>query len=148
MQRMVTFILVTLLALPLSGCISGNETDSAAGTYSVDVQWTEILLETKSEYYSDGEEVVWDLTSNDVEQEIQNAGGIIVGISMVLDYPNEDESANFGFCTGLEDNVPDVIYGTVTKNSWTLTESDSNCQGRSIITSNQIKLNITIGHRP
>ena len=80
MQRMVTFILVTLLALPLSGCISGNETDSAAGTYSVDVQWTEILLETKSEYYSDGEEVVWDLTSNDVEQEIQNAGGIIVGI--------------------------------------------------------------------
>ena len=126
MQRMVTFILVTLLALPLSGCISGNETDSAAGTYSVDVQWTEILLETKSEYYSDGEEVVWDLTSKDVEQEIQNAGGIIVGISMVLDYPNEDESANFGFCTGLEDNVPDVIYGTITKNSWTLTESDSN----------------------
>ena len=126
MQRMVTFILVTLLALPLSGCISGNETDSAAGTYSVDVQWTEILLETKSEYYSDGEEVVWDLTSKDVEQEIQNAGGIIVGISMVLDYPNEDESANFGFCTGLEDNVPDMIYGTVTKNSWTLTESDSN----------------------
>ena len=47
MQRMVTFILVTLLALPLSGCISGNETDSA-GTYSVDVQWTKILLETKS----------------------------------------------------------------------------------------------------
>ena len=45
---------------------------------------------------------------------------------MVLDYPNEDESANFGFCTGLEDNVPDVIYGTVTKNAWTLTESDSN----------------------
>ena len=88
----------------------------------------------RSQCYSDGEEVVWDLTSKDVEQEIQNAGGIIVGISMVLDYPNEDESANFGFCTGLEDNVPDMIYGTVTKNSWTFTESiDSRKPGSHIL---------------
>ena len=32
-----------------------------------------------------------------------------------MDYPNEDESFNAGLCTGLEDNVEDIIYGTVSK---------------------------------
>ena len=32
---------------------------------------------------------------------------------MSLDYPNEDESPNPGFCTGFENNVPDAVSGTV-----------------------------------
>ena len=126
MQRMVALVLVTLLALPLTGCLSGNEPESTGGTYSVSATWAEIPLETKTEYYVDDEQVSWELTSDTVEQQVRDAGGVIVGLSMILDYPNEDESANLGFCTGLENNVPDLIYGTITKNDWSLTQSEFN----------------------
>ncbi|MED5496859.1 MAG: MFS transporter, partial [Candidatus Thermoplasmatota archaeon] len=108
------------------GCLGEDESNATASTRSLDVTWTEIPLETKSEYYSDEEAVSWQLSSDLVEEDIQNAGGIIVGISMALDYPNEDESPNVGLCTGLEDNVEDIIYGTVSKNDWTLTQNDVN----------------------
>ena len=120
------FALVAALILPFAGCLGEEESSTTASTRSLDVKWTEIPLEAKSEYYSDEEAVSWQLSSDLVEQDIQNAGGIIVGISMMLDYPNEDESANVGFCTGLEDNVEDIIYGTVSKNNWTLTQNDVN----------------------
>ena len=126
MQRMATLIFVVLLALPFSGCLEESETNATTGTYTIEVEWTEIQLETKTDYYSDGQATSWDLTSDTVEQEIQEAGGIIVGISMALDYPNEDESANFGLCTGLEENEPDLISGTITKNEWSRTETGSN----------------------
>ena len=126
MQRMVALVLVTLLALPLTGCLSGNEPESTGGTYSISATWSEIPLETKTEYYVDDEQVFWELTSDTVEQQVRDAGGVIVGLSMILDYPNEDESANLGFCTGLENNVPDLIYGTITKNDWSLTQSEFN----------------------
>ncbi|MGB0174012.1 MAG: MFS transporter, partial [Candidatus Poseidoniaceae archaeon] len=107
-------------------CLGENESNTTASTRTLDVEWTEIPLETKSEYYSDEEAVSWQLSSNLVEEDIQNAGGIIVGISMLLDYPNEDESPNAGLCTGLEDNVEDIIYGTLSKTDWTLTQNDVN----------------------
>ena len=68
----------------------------------------------------------WDLTSTSVDEQIREAGGIVVGVVMSLEYPEEDESPNFGLCTGFEDNVPDIISGTVSKNDWSLTNSDSN----------------------
>ena len=120
------FALVAALILPFAGCLGEEESSTTASTRSLDVKWTEIPLEAKSEYYSDEEAVSWQLSSDLVEQDIQNAGGIIVGISMMLDYPNEDESPNVGLCTGLEDNVEDIIYGTVSKNDWTLTQNDVN----------------------
>ena len=120
------FALVAALILPFAGCLGEEESSTTASTRSLDVEWTEIPLEAKSEYYSDEEAVSWQLSSDLVEQDIQNAGGIIVGISMILDYPNEDESPNVGLCTGLEDNVEDIIYGTVSKNDWTLTQNDVN----------------------
>ena len=120
------FALVAVLILPFAGCLGEGESNATASTRSLDVKWTEIPLETKSEYYSDEEAVSWQLSSDLVEEDIQNAGGIIVGISMVLDYPNEDESPNVGLCTGLEDNVEDIIYGTASKNDWTLTQNDVN----------------------
>jgi PAT family beta-lactamase induction signal transducer AmpG len=126
MQRLVMFALVAALILPFAGCLGEDESSTTASTRSLDVKWTEIPLEAKSEYYSDEEAVSWQLSSDLVEQDIQNAGGIIVGISMMLDYPNEDESPNVGLCTGLEDNVEDIIYGTVSKNDWTLTQNDVN----------------------
>ena len=120
------FALVAALILPFAGCLGEGEPSTTASTRSLNVKWTEIPLEAKSEYYSDEEAVSWQLSSDLVEQDIQNAGGIIVGISMMLDYPNEDESPNVGLCTGLEDNVEDIIYGTVSKNEWTLTQNDVN----------------------
>ena len=120
------FALVAALILPFAGCLGEGEPSTTASTRSLNVKWTEIPLEAKSEYYSDEEAVSWQLSSDLVEQDIQNAGGIIVGISMMLDYPNEDESPDVGLCTGLEDNVEDIIYGTVSKNDWTLTQNDVN----------------------
>ena len=120
------FALVAVLILPFTGCLGENESNTTASTRTLDVEWTEIPMETKSEYYSDEEAVSWQLSSDLVEEDIQNAGGIIVGISMLLDYPNEDESPNAGLCTGLEDNVEDIIYGTLRKNDWTLTQNDVN----------------------
>ena len=126
MQRMVALILVATLIASFSGCLGEPETHSKTGTYTLEATWTELPMEVKSEYYSDDEEVSWTLSSDLVQQEIQDAGGIIVGISMVLDYPNEDESPNVGLCTGLEENVQDIIYGTINKNNWALTQSDVN----------------------
>ena len=97
-----------------------------AGTFSLNVEWTTIPLESKSGYYEDEQSISWDVTSNLVSDQIEDSGGIVVGVLMSLDYPNEDESPNPGFCTGFENNVPDTISGTVSKNEWTLTESDSN----------------------
>ena len=118
--------LVAVLILPFAGCLGENESNTTASTRTLDVKWTEIPLEAKSEYYSDEEEVSWQLSSDLVEEDVQDAGGIIVGLSMMLDYPNEDESPNVGLCTGLEDNVEDIVYGTVSKNDWTLTQNDVN----------------------
>ena len=126
MQRLVVLTLVAMLIIPFAGCLGENESDATEPTRSLDVEWTEIPLEAKSEYYSDEEEVSWQLSSDLVEEDVQDAGGIVVGISMMLDYPNEDESPNVGLCTGLEDNVEDIIYGTVSKNDWTLTQNDVN----------------------
>ena len=126
MQRLVMFALVAVLILPFAGCLGEDEYNATASTRTLDVKWTEIPLEAKSEYYSDEEAVSWQLSSDLVEEDIQNAGGIIVGILMELDYPNEDESPNVGLCTGLEDNVEDIIYGTASKNDWTLTQNDVN----------------------
>ncbi|MGB2268135.1 MAG: MFS transporter, partial [Candidatus Poseidoniaceae archaeon] len=126
MQRMVALILVATLIASFSGCLGEPETHSETGTYTLEATWTEVPMEVKSEYYSDDEEVSWTLSSDLVQQEIQDAGGIIVGISMVLDYPNEDESPNVGLCTGLEENVQDIIYGTINKNNWALTQNDVN----------------------
>jgi len=126
MQRVVMLILVALLAIPFAGCLGESESNTEAETYTLEVEWAEIPVEVKSEYYPDDEEISWELSSDLVEQEIQDAGGIIVGVSMVLDYPNEDETANFGLCTGLENNVPDLIYGTINKEEWSLTQSEFN----------------------
>jgi PAT family beta-lactamase induction signal transducer AmpG len=126
MQRMVALILIATLIAAFSGCLGEPEAHSEAGTYTLEATWTELPMEVKSEYYSDDQEVSWTLSSDPIQQEIQDAGGIIVGISMVLDYPNEDEAPNVGLCTGLEDNVEDIIYGTISKNDWSLTQNDVN----------------------
>ena len=126
MQRLTVMAMSVVLMASLAGCIADTDVSESSGTFTLDVEWTEIVLETKTQYYSDEEIVSWDLTSTSVDEQIREAGGIVVGVVMSLEYPEEDESPNFGLCTGFEDNVPDIISGTVSKNDWSLTNSDSN----------------------
>jgi len=126
MQRLTVMAMSVVLLASLAGCIADTDVSESPGTFTLDVEWTEIVLETKTQYYSDEEIVSWDLTSTSVDEQIREAGGIVVGVVMSLEYPEEDESPNFGLCTGFEDNVPDIISGTVSKNDWSLTNSDSN----------------------
>ena len=126
MQRLTVMAMSVVLLASLAGCIADTDASESPGIFTLDVEWTEIVLETKTQYYSDEEIVSWDLTSTSVDEQIREAGGIVVGVVMSLEYPEEDESPNFGLCTGFEDNVPDIISGTVSKNDWSLTNSDSN----------------------
>ena len=126
MQRLTVMAMSVVLLASLAGCIADTDGSESPGTFTLDVEWTQIVLETKTQYYSDEEIVFWDLTSTSVDEQIREAGGIVVGVVMSLEYPEEDESPNFGLCTGFEDNVPDIISGTVSKNDWSLTNSDSN----------------------
>ena len=126
MQRMVALVLATMLLLPLAGCLEEDNSTNEVGTFTLNVEWTTIPLESKSGYYEDGQSISWELTSEDVSDLVEDSGGIVVGVLLSLEYPNEDETPNLGLCTGFENNVPDTIFGTVSKNEWTLTESESN----------------------
>ena len=126
MQRMVALVLATMLLLPLAGCLEEDNSANEVGTFTLNVEWTAIPLESKSGYYEDGQSISWELTSEDVSDLVEDSGGIVVGVLLSLEYPNEDETPNLGLCTGFENNVPDTIFGTVSKNEWTLTESESN----------------------
>jgi PAT family beta-lactamase induction signal transducer AmpG len=126
MQRMIALVLIAMLLIPFAGCLGEDDSDNASETITVEAVWTEVPLEAKSQYYSDGDDTPWELTSEPFTEQIQDAGGIVVGLVMVLDYPNEDETPNLGFCTGLESDAPDTILGTITKNDWTLTASEVN----------------------
>ena len=48
-----------------------------------------------------------------------------------LSYPNEDESAGFG-CTGLENDVQDIIYSSAQKNEWSKDGFDTNPGGHQV----------------
>ena len=123
---MIALVLIAMLLIPFAGCLGEDDSDNASETITVEAVWTEVPLEAKSQYYSDGDDTPWELTSEPFTEQIQDAGGIVVGLVMVLDYPNEDETPNLGFCTGLESDAPDTILGTITKNDWTLTASEVN----------------------
>lgn len=126
-MRPVHFLVVLVVLLPLTGCIGDADSDAGTvGTYIVESTWTTVELESKTDYYADQELVSWTLDSSLMSQAIDDAGGNVVGISFELDYPQEDETANGGLCTGGEDNVPDIIDATATKADWTLSASGEN----------------------
>ena len=59
MQRMIALVLIAMLLIPFAGCLGENDSDNASGTITVDAVWTEIPIETKSQYYSDGADTPW-----------------------------------------------------------------------------------------
>ena len=127
----LTALLVLTVALP--GCL-GTDDDGLGGigTYEVEATWTTVLLETKTAYYNDGESVTWTLNDENVDDQIEAAGGHVVGLLLSMAYPVDDESANLGLCTGAEDDVPDLVTGIAEKGAWTLEASDSGNGGHEV----------------
>ena len=59
MQRMVALVLATMLLLPLAGCLEEDNSANEVGTFTLNVEWTAIPLESKSGYYEDGQSISW-----------------------------------------------------------------------------------------
>ena len=132
MQRKSPLVLLCIVALLLAGCTQPeSDLGGSKGTYDIEADWTVIELESKTEYYPDDEDVSWTLESTEFADEIETAGGNVVGILFELSYPNEDESAGFG-CTGLENDVQDIIYSTAQKNEWSKDGFDTNPGGHQV----------------
>ena len=132
MQRKSPLVLLCMVGLLLAGCTQPeSELGGLKGTYDIEADWNVIELESKTEYYPDDEDVSWTLESAEFADEIEIAGGNVVGILFELSYPNEDESAGFG-CTGLENDVQDIIYATAQKNEWSKDDFDTNPGGHQV----------------
>ena len=132
MQRKASLVLLCIVALLLVGCTQPDSNlGGPKGTYDIEADWTTIELESKTEYYPDEEDVAWTLESTEFADEIETAGGNVVGILFELSYPNEDESAGFG-CTGLENDVQDIIYSSAQKNEWSKDGFDTNPGGHQV----------------
>ena len=121
-----------LVVLLIPGCIDTEEDAlGGVGTYDVNATWTTIELETKTAFYADDESVTWSVLDGEVDQQIEDAGGHVVGLVLAMSYPADDESPS-GLCTGLEADVPDIVSGTATKGEWTLEASDSGFGGHDV----------------
>lgn len=126
----VAVLLMLLMMLP--GCLSTTEeTLGGVGTYEVEATWTTVDLETKTAFYADDESVTWSVLDGDLDQQIEDAGGHVVGLVLAMSYPTDDESPS-GLCTGLEADVPDIVSGTTTKGEWSLEVTDSGFGGHAV----------------
>ena len=133
MRARPAFAVLMLVVLLLPGCITTEEdTLGGLGTYGVEATWTTVELEAKTAYYNDGETVTWTLDDGPFSDQIEAAGNHVVGVLLTLSYPSDDETPNPGLCTGLEDNVPDVVSGTATKGDWSLEQTDSEGGGHEV----------------
>ena len=129
-QFHVAVLIMLLMMLP--GCLStSEETRGGVGTYEVEASWTTLELETKTAFYPDGEAVTWSVLDGEIDQQIEDAGGHVVGLVLAMSYPTDSETPG-GLCTGLEDNVPDIVSGTAAKGAWSLEQSDSGFGGHEV----------------
>ncbi|MGB0151328.1 MAG: MFS transporter [Candidatus Poseidoniaceae archaeon] len=129
-QFHVAVLIMLLMMLP--GCLStSKETRGGVGTYEVEASWTTVELETKTAFYADGEAVTWSVLDGEVDQQIEDAGGHVVGLVLAMSYPTDNETPG-GLCTGQETDVPDIVSGTATKGVWSLEQSDSGFGGHEV----------------
>ncbi|MEC8626164.1 MAG: MFS transporter [Candidatus Thermoplasmatota archaeon] len=129
-QFHVAVLMLLLVMLP--GCLStSEETLGGVGTYEVEATWTTVELETKTAFYADDEAVTWSVLDGELDQQIEDAGGHVVGLVLAMSYPTDNETPG-GLCTGQENDVPDIVSGTATKGEWTLEASDSGFGGHEV----------------
>ena len=126
-QFHVAVLIMLLMMLP--GCLStSEETLGGVGTYEVEATWTTVELETKTAFYADDEAVTWSVLDGEIDQQIKDAGGHVVGLVLAMSYPTDDETPG-GLCTGQETDVPDIVSGTATKGEWTLEHPTADSAG-------------------
>lgn len=100
-QILVAGILFFTIAFPVAFASAAAGVDSAGlsavGDYVVNGEIETILLEEGGEYIQDGDEWPVSQTSDAVRNEIETAGGNVVGIRITLTY-DEDETASGASC--------------------------------------------------
>tara|TARA_B100000902_G_scaffold368116_1_gene391249 strand:+ start:502 stop:2601 length:2100 start_codon:yes stop_codon:yes gene_type:complete len=95
------------------------------GNYSISGEISYEILGNSTEYVSDGETLMIDLNTNNIEWSDVNRN--VVGVVVTLTY-SEDETSSGAGCAapGASQPDPDTITGTITHDEFNVTESGQN----------------------
>ncbi|MGB2276324.1 MAG: hypothetical protein ACPH5S_05070 [Candidatus Poseidoniaceae archaeon] len=128
-QILVAGILFFTIAFPVAFASATNGVESggltAVGDYVVNGEVETILLENGGEYIQDGDEWPVSQTSDAVRNEIETAGGNVVGIRITLTY-DEDESTSGTCIAGAGNDAADTITATLEHNEMSESGSGEN----------------------
>ncbi len=128
-QILVAGILFFTIAFPVAFASAANGVESggltAVGDYVVNGEVETILLENGGEYIQDGDEWPVSQTSDAVRNEIETAGGTVVGIRITLTY-DEDESTSGTCIAGAGNDAADTITATLEHNEMSESGSGEN----------------------
>ncbi|MGB1431782.1 MAG: hypothetical protein ACPHK3_01775 [Candidatus Poseidoniaceae archaeon] len=128
-QILVAGILFFTIAFPVAFASAANGVESggltAVGDYVVNGEVETILLENGGEYIQDGDEWPVSQTSDAVRNEIETAGGNVVGIRITLTY-DEDESTSGTCIAGAGNDAADTITATLEHNEMSESGSGEN----------------------
>ena len=129
-QILVAGILFFTIAFPVAFASAAAGVESAGltavGDYVVNGEVETILLEEGGEYIQDGDEWPVSQTSDAVRNEIETAGGNVIGVRITLTY-DEDETASGATCAAASgSDAPDTITATLEHNEMTETGSGEN----------------------
>ena len=109
----------------LLGAPESSDSMGGAGDYSISGDISYEILGNNTEYVGDGETILVDFNTDDIEWTSDNRN--IVGVRVLLTY-SEDETSNGVGCAapGASQPDPDIITGTVTHGDFNGTESGEN----------------------
>ena len=129
-QILVVGILFFTIAFPVAFASAANGVESggltAVGDYVVNGEVETILLENGGEYIQDGDEWPVSQTSDAVRNEIETAGGNVVGIRITLTY-DEDETMSGATCGVVGGSAAaDTITATLEHNEMSESGSGEN----------------------
>jgi hypothetical protein len=129
-QILVAGILFFTIAFPVAfaGAAAGVESAglTAVGDYVVNGEVETILLEEGGEYIQDGDEWPVSQTSDAVRNEIETAGGNVIGVRITMTY-DEDEEASGATCAAASgSDAPDTITATLEHSEMTNSGSGEN----------------------
>ena len=107
------------------GAPESTEGAGGVGDYSISGEISYEILGNSTEYVSDGETLMIDLNTNNIEWATDNRN--VVGVQVTLTY-SEDETSSGAGCAapGASQPDPDTITGTITHDEYNVTESGQN----------------------
>ena len=113
-------------AIYLVGAPESSDSLGGVGDYSISGDISYEILGNNTEYVNDGETLMVDLNTNNIEWSDDNRN--VVGVRIILTY-DEDETINGIGCAG---PAPDTITGTITHGDFNGTGSDNNQDSPSL----------------